>query len=117
MSQTVQLLDDKTIPIGIGNPLTGAHALAATANPITVTGQAVKVGVGRLFGTMLTTALAGVLTFYDNATAASGRIVLQVPAAQAVDVWVATLAEGVPFVNGLWAAVSVQGGQATVAYS
>lgn len=96
----------------------GYPAAAAFAVPLTFAGGAVKGSAGRLLKVIVTTAFAGVsgvLTFYDNASAASGTPLLAIPTGTAVGT-IYTI--DVPAANGIFAGNSaLTAGAITVGYS
>ena len=83
----------------------GCPSTAAFAVPITFAGGVVKAAPGRLLKVIVTTTFAGaggLMTFYDNASAASGTVLLAIPTATAVGV---IYAIDLPAVNGIWAGI------------
>jgi hypothetical protein len=87
--------------------------IAYTAMPI-----AVKNSAGRLASVQVTTTLAGssaAITFYDNASAASGTILLVIPTGATAGT---RYAVDLPAVNGIYVSeASLSAGAITVGYS
>ncbi len=87
---------------------------------VTFAGGVVKASPGRLIKIVVTTVFAGtlgVLTFYDNASAASGTVLFVIP--QISGTVGTTFTVDLPAVNGIYAGVSgtLSGGAVTVGYS
>lgn len=97
----------------IGYPLAATKTVA-----LTFAGGAVKTSPGRLLRAVVTTLFAGtsgVLTFYDNATAASGTVLFLIPTAAAVGT---VYAIDLPAVNGIFAGnASLSAGAVTIGYA
>jgi len=97
----------------------GYCSVARLTNTLTYTGGVVSASAGRLLKVTVTTAFvgaSGVLTFYDNAGAASGTPLLAIPVAQGVSGAVFTI--DLPVVNGIFAGnASLTAGGVTVGYA
>jgi|ERR1022692_2978564 hypothetical protein len=96
----------------------GFPAMAAFAVPITFAGGVVKASPGRLLKVVVTTAFASGtgITFYDNASAASGTVLLTILLAAGLAGAVYTL--DLPALNGIYAAnTGLTAGALTVGYS
>ncbi len=90
----------------------GYPQYAASTEPLTGT-AAVKAGPGRLHKVVVTTTTTGAITIYDNASAASGTILLAIPSgATAGTVYDVQL----PADNGIYASFA-SGGAITVGYA
>ncbi len=94
----------------------GVPAAAVKTTPLTLGGtQVIKGAAGRLMKVVVTTVTASAtLTFYDNASAASGTALLVVPAAAAAGT---VYDVNLPAVNGVYASSSGATGAVTVAWS
>ncbi len=107
MSQTIQVVDAKTRVIS---------PQSAVSVPVDFTSAALQViqgTPGRIFGVLVTAALTGTVTIYDNASAAAGTIIGYVPASTAVGTFVPFLSGGVPAAQGITAQASATGGKLT----
>ncbi len=97
----------------------GFPSMAAFATALTNTGGVVKASPGRLLKVVVTTTFAGaggLMTFYDNASAASGTVLLAIPTATAAGV-VYTI--DLPALNGIFAGIggTLSAGAVTIGYS
>lgn len=96
----------------------GFPALAAFTVSIPFGGGAVKTSAGRLLKVIVTTAFAtaGTMTFYDNASAASGTVLLAIPLASGTVGAIFTL--DLPAVNGIFVgSTGITAGAVTVGYA
>ena len=96
----------------------GSPSAAAFAVPITFAGGVVKASPGRLLKVIVTTAFASGtgITFYDNASAGSGTVLLTILLAAGLAGAVYTV--DLPALNGIFAVnTGLTAGALTVGYS
>lgn len=101
----VSLADDAGFPI---YP-TATAPVAAAAGVVVVKAQP-----GRLAQVVVTASGTGVVTFYDNASAASGTVLFVVPASAPVGT---TYTVNMPAVNGITANAAASSSAVTVLYA
>jgi hypothetical protein len=98
----------------------GFPALANATVSIPFGGGLVKASAGRLLKVIITTAFvtAGTLTLYDNASAASGTILLAIPQGAGTSSQGVIYTLDLPAVNGIFAGSSgITAGAVTVGYA
>lgn len=76
--------------------------------------SAIKTGPGRLITVVVTAASTGTVTFYDNASAASGTILLVVPASPTVG---AVYSVALPAANGIFCVAASSTSSVAVGWS
>ena len=87
---------------------------------LTFAGGVVKASPGRLLRVFVTTAFvtSGTLTFYDNATAASGLVLLAIPQGATSGAAGASYTVDLPAVNGIYAGTTgLTAGAVLIGYS
>lgn len=92
----------------------GANA-NATAAANAGTGNAIKASAGALWSVIVTALGIAAMTFYDNAAAASGTILLSIPANAAVGT-IYNFPGGAPAVNGIYADQLASAPNVTISY-
>ena len=93
----------------------GFPAQAAFTAAITAAGTtAVKASAGRFVIATVTASSTGILTFYDNASAASGTVLLVIPASPTAGT---IYSVNLPFVNGLTVVAAASTSSVTIGYS
>jgi hypothetical protein len=93
----------------------GFPATAAFTAAITAAGTStVKASAGRLVVVTVITPGTGILTFYDNASAASGTVLLVIPASPAAGT---IYSVNLPAVNGITVVAAASASTVTIGYS
>jgi hypothetical protein len=103
-----------TVTAVSGTGTNATQATNTTAIAASVAGNTViKASAGRIFTVQVTTAGTNAMSFYDNATTASGTIIAQLPASAAVG----TYTFNSPAANGITAGGNAANPAVTVSWS